>query len=164
MQKLIFLILYQRIRPEEIIFHQELDILFDNNGHFTLDEAVVWVYFLILIIFQFTKNYVIFICCWKKLLDNIQKIDFLLFKVNYYEKIAPHIKFDDDPVPEEANKEQQKQQDEQQAAAESNQEENVNYDTEDDYVCSRFFFSSLFIICFFCLKIFTSFNFLSEQK
>ena len=29
------------LKPEELLLHQELDVLFDNNNHFTLEEAVV---------------------------------------------------------------------------------------------------------------------------
>ena len=83
-------------------------------------------------------------------MDNIQKIDLLLFKSNYCEKIAPHIKFDDDPQQQQQqqgqqeNKEEEQQQTAEDSSQDQEQQENVNYDVEEDYVCSRFFFSSYF--------------------
>lgn len=54
------------LTPEELLSHSELDILFDNDGTFTLEEAA-----------QF--------------FDSNGKVTYELFAESYYEKIVPHL-------------------------------------------------------------------------
>jgi hypothetical protein len=58
--------------------HNELDILFDNDGTFTIEEA-------------------------NKLLDDNQSVDFDLFKSSYFEKLSNHIKTELDEIKNDAN-------------------------------------------------------------
>ena len=97
------------LQATELVFRQELDILFDNDGQFTLEEA-------------------------QRLLDQNENVQVDTFIAVYYDKISPHLATN--TKKEDANNQESKVQEtsEQQEQEQEHNEENQDSQNEEDDV------------------------------
>ncbi|RNA29097.1 glucosidase 2 subunit beta [Brachionus plicatilis] len=70
------------LTPSELVTRQELDILFDNDGKFTIEESI-------------------------QLMDNSESVNLEVFISGYYDKLSPHVKVEEQGEEQQPEAEQE---------------------------------------------------------